>query len=168
MAKKQYFNDLVIENAKIIFRNFKGEKDRYNRTGKKQFTVVIEDPEMAQQLSDDGWNIGILKSRDPNEPIRHKLPVEVRFDVAPPKILLITESSRTYLDEKTVGALDFADIKMVDLIINPYPWEIENNDGIRSGIKAYLKAMYVTIKEDKLAAKYSEFDELDKTLPFEL
>ena len=49
MAYKNVPN-IVIENAHIIFRNFRGEESKYNRAGSKNFCVIIEDPEQAEKL----------------------------------------------------------------------------------------------------------------------
>jgi hypothetical protein len=48
--------------------------------------------------------------------------------------------------------LDWADITNVDMIIRPFSWEVQG----KTGIKAYLKSIFVTIQEDALEIKYSE------------
>jgi len=151
MAYKNTGN-LVIENTRLIFRNFAGKETNYNRAGNRNFCVILTDTDQIKTLFDAGWNVRALTPRDDEEEPRYYLQVAVNFDHVPPKIILVTEKNQTPLDEDSVSTLDYGDIRSVDLVIKPYNWEVNG----KSGIKAYLKTMYVTLEENEFGDKYSQ------------
>lgn len=161
MAKK-FIEEINIENAKIIFRNFRGEEKKFNKAGDRNFCVVIEDSEMAQKLADDGWNVRINRyGEGDEEKVTQYIPVSVRFDIRPPKIFMVNRRGQAIpMSEESIDQLDFVDFKNIDLTLRPRIWD---DNGIDK-VKAYLKTMYVTIEEDAFAGKYAEPS--DEELPF--
>lgn len=149
----------TIENAQIIFRNFSGKESQYNKAGDRNFCVVLTD-DVAAELANDGWNIKTLNPREVEgeeaEPGTPYIQVKVNFKNRPPKIVLITNEGRTRtpVTEDMVDTLDWADMRTVDLIANGYDWEV----GGKTGTKAYLKTMFVTLDEDELERKYAMDD----------
>lgn len=143
-------NTLTIENAKIAFRNFSGKEGKFNPAGRRNFCLFLND-DLALKMEQDGWNIKTLVPKNDEDDPQKYVQVTVSFGKIPPKIVLITHSGKTMLNEDTVNILDWAEIENVDLIINPSEWNVNG----KTGIKAYLKSMYITIVEDELEEKYS-------------
>lgn len=141
----------MVEDARIIFRNFSGEPTQFNpKGGKREFSVVL-DPDVAEVMRKDGWNVKYLESREEGDSDTPYITVTARFDVRPPNVTLITSTGRTKMTEDIIGTLDWADIITVDLIARAYDWEV----GEKKGTKAYLQTMFVTINEDALERKYA-------------
>lgn len=154
--------NITIENGRILFPNFSGMEKKFNPKGRRNFCAVIDDPDLAAALERDGWHVKYLQPKEEGQMPLPYLQVGVNFGVIPPRIYMICGKKKTQLDEDSVGALDFAEITNVDMVIRPYVYEI----GGKEGIKGYIKNMYVTIAEDPFASKYEDpYD--DEELPFD-
>jgi hypothetical protein len=152
MAPPKKIGNVLIEDARILFRNFAGEEGQYNAAGKRNFNVILPD-DVAEQMLADGWNVKYLQPREGEEDATPtpRLEVSVGYKVRPPTIVLLTSKGQTRLGEADVNILDWADIEKADLIIRPYEWDVNG----KTGIKAYVQTLYVTIREDELELKYA-------------
>lgn len=150
--------NITIEGARILFRDFSGEKNRYNND--RTFCVVLE-PELAEALVNDGWPVKWLEPRNEEETRTPYLRVKIQFrkheqfERQSPQIVLISNGKKKELTEESVNILDWVNIENVDLQIRPYNYEING----KTGIKPYLNSLWITIREDTLESKY-------KDLPF--
>jgi hypothetical protein len=148
-------DNIVIEGARIGFRNFSGKEGKFNPAGKRNFCVFLN-RDLADRLIEDGWNVRELSPRSEDDNSQPYLQVAVSFENIPPKVVLITSQGKTYLDEESVGLLDWAEIQFVDLIIRPYNWVVqEGTKNEKSGVKAYVKSMYIEIVEDQFEKKWA-------------
>ena len=144
---------LQMDDARIIYRNFSGAESKFNRKGDRNFAVVIDDQQLAEDLRNDGWNIKIRPPRDiDDEPFMY-LPVKIKFNDRGPNVYLVTGDRMNRLDEDSIDCLDNVDILEVDLDVRPYDWEIN----CKKGRTAYLQSIKVTQRVYRFAAEYPEF-----------
>ena len=153
---------LEINDARIIWPNFEGRGDRFNKQGDRNFTLVIPDQEIAEALMNDknkygdGWNVKIKPARDESEKPFMNLKVKVQFNGRGPNIYLVSGNKQVPLNEDTVKCLDYIDIISCDMDIRPYDGEMPNGQTFRT---AYLSAMRVHQRVDRFAN--NDFDTED-------
>src|SRR4249919_66631 len=145
--------NIVVEGAQIIFRNFEGKEGRYNKKGDRNLAILLDD-ETANRMAEDDWNVKWLKPREDDDPEATPqafLPIALKYDAGrPPLVKVITSQNTEIYGENEVEMLDWAVITNADLVFRPYTWEVNG----RGGVKAYLQSLYVTIEEDYLQLKY--------------
>lgn len=149
--------NITLEGAKLVLRNFSGKPTKVNPAGGKREFGVLLDTELAHKLEADGWHVKWFQPSleyEDSEP-QPWLPVKCVFGNYPPLIMLIGSRGKTKITEDLVYMLDGINIKSVDIIIRPYPWEF----GGKSGVSAYVQSLYVIIEEDYLAQKYADIPE---------
>lgn len=145
---------LQIDDAKLTYKNFAGEATPFNRAGDRNFSVIIDDQDVADRLIEDGWNVKIKPARDEDDvPFMH-LPVKIKFNGRGPTVRLISGDSVNKLDEESIACLDEVYMLNVDLDIRPYDWEVQG----KSGRTAYLHAMEVTQELDRFEARRNATD----------
>ena len=162
---------IELNNANIIFRNFAGRGDKYNREGERNFAVVIPTEDIKDKLVNDvnrfdiGWNVKIKPPREEGDTPFMYLPVKVRYrynertkKVNGPDVYLRSGNAVNRLTEETVGMLDDIDIESVDLDIRPYDDEV-NGRPFRS---AQLNAIWVTQRIDRFAERFAEASNYDE------
>lgn len=152
-------SNVTLENVKIIFKNFQGQKGQFNAQGDRSFSILIEDPRMADDMRKDGWAVKPLRPDEDGVVRAYHLSAKVNYNSStPPRIYRVwpnNNNRRLLLNPDTIGMLDELPIETADLIINPYEWHVNDN----SGIKAYVNTMYVIIEENELDLKWAEIPE---------
>lgn len=142
--------EFMVEDAKLIYLNFRGEEGPFNESGNRNFAIVLDEDD-ATKLEADGWLVkrtkGIEDEENSSVPF---IKVSVSYKNRPPHVTMITSKGRVTLGQDDVGVLDFAELALVDVICTGYRWEV----GGKQGVKAYLKTLFVTVREDALEQKY--------------
>lgn len=160
MTERSKTNNIILEDATMIFKNFAGREREFNSAGDRNFSVVLE-PKLAKAMKADGWRVKQLKPREEGEEGDYHLKVNVNYGKGrPPRVVLISSRGRTDLGSDEVDILDWADIKKCDMIVNGW-W----SDTAGGGYGGFLKSLFVTINEDDLELKYAGVPETSEKPP---
>lgn len=154
--KKDFIPNITMENVRIVFKNFAGKAGDMNAEGDRNFCIILEDPELVKAMEKDGWNVKYLKPREEGDDPQPYIKAKVKFHAEgqrQPNVVIITSRGRTRLTEDEVAILDWAEIANVDVIITPYKWQLKSGS---SGVSAYVKSLFITIREDELEQKYAD------------
>lgn len=141
---------VTLKDAHILFRNFQGRAAQYNTEGNRNFHVVLTE-EQAKDLKARNWRVKQMKPREDGEEGDYHLKVTVNYKTGrPPRVVLISSQGRTELGPDEVGMLDVADIRSADMVLNGW-----YSDMAGGGYGAFLKTMFVKIREDELELLYA-------------
>ena len=164
--------NLAMENARMIFRNFRGEASTFNAAGNRNFCLLVP-KDQAYALQEEGWKVKWPRVNSQDDDGRDPyIPVTVRFfsqgdeqDGRDPKIFVRNSEKDDWVKytEKMVGNLDNAEIDHCDIVIRPREWEMNG----KTGVKAYLKSMWVTLLQDEFYGKYFSAEPAEYESPSE-
>lgn len=164
---------LMIENASqndILpgqFRNFRGEKRKFNDEGKRNFNLALNLPvEALDDLAALGLNIKELPANEEygDEPLRFAKVNVAYGGKIPPELYLVAGKNMKELTQNELGLLDGARFTNVDLVIRTYHRDEDS-------CTLYLQKGYFTIEQDPISAKYADLNvdalDADEGLPFD-
>lgn len=171
------WGNIIIENAVIINKNFKGEERRHpetkkivNSKGATNFCVALNE-EVADflsefRLSNDperSFNVQVRPSKDRDGNIIEGDPlifiqVKVNYPEAYPnlwpEIKMFSSKKERKMTKEDIHEIDGIYINNADVKIKPRPYTMD--DG-RIGLSALLKKLNFDIVEDDFDAKWGDF-----------
>lgn len=167
----------VLEDVVILpnsWRNFAGERRRFNPEGARNFNIKINKEQYDAMLA-DGWPVRVRESTDEfDEPLYYmqcKLYYHRDRDTGVetsrgPKVKVVTSSGVKDFDNHMVKELDNMEIKTADIALRQSPWT-DDRDGGKTKYSAYCNELWVTIEESFLERKYGqcEGDECEVGMP---
>lgn len=144
---------ILMDNVKIKYPNFAGIRKQFNDEGDRNFVVVIEDPEIAEELRERGFNIRIKTPDNPGEVPEMQFKVVVSYRFSAPIAYLKTGRKLKELTEESIGILDSIEMERVDLDLRLGK---EWSAGGRTGRTAYLDKIVVVQEVNRFLARYAE------------
>lgn len=139
--------DIIVEDAKLHYRNFDGEKSQSNPKGALGLGLIL-DPAKKDFYYEEGWKIKVKEYDDPDRETRYYIPVTISFDNPKhmPRIGVLNVK-RNVISEVKPEQLHLyqrnADIIRYDVIVTPYCWTMPDGS---SGVKAYLKELIMHVQ----------------------
>ncbi len=91
----------MIEDARIVYRNFEGKETMFKPAGTRTFAAVLP-KELANKMAADGWNVKCKPPRDEDEEEFCHIEVTIGYKVRPPKIVRLVSVIRTIFGGRTL------------------------------------------------------------------
>jgi hypothetical protein len=154
---QKWIDNIELDDANIKWNwsHFDG-KDMFSGTGDYNFTVIFPE-EQARQLMEEGWNIREHEGYEEGDPPEFTLKVKISYRFEEPKIFLLKgENRKIKATEKDLPDINRATCERIDVIIQPSRWV----HGQKSGISAYVKELYATIKQSRFEERYADYEEV--------
>lgn len=142
----------MVDDARIIWRNFSGRPSQYNREGDRNFALIIPNQETADEFLKRGWNVKIKPPREEGEAPFMFINVNVKYGGRrDPEAYLCVGKKKVDLTESTINRLDDVEIDHVIMDLRPYDWS-----GTGEKCSAYLQGILVFQNVSRLTARFAE------------
>lgn len=152
-----------LDGRDIIFKNFTGRESDFNALGSRNFNLIIRDEELAQQLSEEGFNVKIRPPREEGDDAIYHLKISVRYRKRdgslvkfPPRITI--DNGRNSVELGEDGCSDLDNLMINECDIEFRAWENPRDPG---KLCCDLVEMWASVTRTGLAAKHARDDEPD-------
>ena len=152
--------EFVDANIKWGFSHFDGKANGFNEEGDHNFTIIVPE-DRVKELQDAGWNVKFKEGREEGDPGEWILKVNISYRLRAPQVYLVhddpnNEGKKRMMkaDESDLDQIRRDSTDQIDCIITPHRWV----NGNRTGVSAYVKEMYVTIRKSRLAMMYDDVE----------
>ena len=156
--------EYIIDNAYLQWFNLAGRENPNNRKGKRNLVWRIPDPEWAEELAADGYNVKHYSVRDGYDgdeydylqiqlTYRDKdgVPFAEKYPGLVPHVYLVDEDDYyTLIDEDGVGEFDDKTILYALLEFRRYDWDYNR----KKGTTACIKNLYLKVKKDPIVGRF--------------
>lgn len=144
---------VLLDDCRIIYRNFEGRGDKFNHEGDRNFKVVVDDQEIADALVEHGCNLKIKEPSEPGEIPFMFFEVKISYKFYDPVVYLKSGKAMNSLEEQELRQLDVVDIERVDMDIHFGKEWTQNGITART---AYLDKIVVVQEIDRFMERYAE------------
>ena len=149
--------NIRVEDAVIIYTNFRGAPTNLNPTGGKRTFGLCLNQEWADRLKDN-WNVKVIELEN-GERLYHTEIVVNDQSQYPPKLYLLSEfmgnQTMTLLQPDMYKKLDSDMIVSLDLEIHPF---VHGRGGNPNATKGYLKNLWANLQSvNDFGGKYAEY-----------
>lgn len=153
---RRWIEDIELEDAKIKWNwsHFDGH-DEFSGEGDHNFTVIFPE-EQARKLLEEGWNIREHPGYEEGDPPEFTLKVKISYRFEAPKVFLLKGDRKIRAQQTDLADITPSSCERIDTIITPKPWA----HGQKSGISAYVKELYATIKQSRFEERYKDYEEV--------
>lgn len=149
--------NIRVENAIVIYTNFRGAPTNLNPAGGKRTFSLCLNQEWADRLKDN-WNVKMIEL-DNGERLYHTEIVVNDQSQYPPKLYLLSDfmgtKTMTLLQPELYKKLDSDMIVNLDLEIHPF---VHGRGGNPNATKGYLKNLWAQLQSvNDFGGKYADY-----------
>lgn len=148
------------DNVQLIFRNFEGRGDKFNKEGNANFSIILTE-DQAVELADKMINVKRTKPKDGSEGVPY---VKISLGQYDPEIYFLKDDKKKILPKAHYAKLDRTEIEFASLEASKSNKMWESNG--KQGYSLYLESLVVKFRESRLLSRYADYDEEDE-IPFD-